>query len=349
MSRWEMGSPSRSQVVFRSAERELMLGEVFEDEKDVFVLGAGFSRAISPSMPLLSDLAQALMEPAEFLSFGGSLEQWLSFLAEDHPWLTSAENARQHATFLQQSSKLAAQVRVAQASAVAEGLPTWLAQLIDLWHRGRSTVLSFNYDMLVERAWTKVLGSGADGAPTAVYPIPPAPLLRRRGSAGVERPRPDTFRLLKLHGSLNWLYSGLAGTPSETVYDASSGAGWGAGPEDEEEHLDLLAPDKVPFIVPPTQGKTAFFDHELIRAQWQMAREAVATAERIFFLGHSLPDSGGMLRSLLRAAARGKVLVPIDTSETVVERYRSLRSHDVVDEYVRDAEPIPSFVRYCAG
>jgi hypothetical protein len=80
-----------------------------------------------------------------------------------------------------------------------------------------------------------------------------------------------------------------------------------------------------------------------------MAREAVASAERIFFLGHSLPDSGGMLRSLLRASARGKVLVPIDTSETVVERYRSLRSHDVVEEYVRDAEPIPSFVRYCAG
>jgi hypothetical protein len=56
-----------------------------------------------------------------------------------------------------------------------------------------------------------------------------------------------------------------------------------------------------------------------------------------------------MLRSLVRTAARGKVLVPVDTSETVLERYRSLRSHDVVDEYVREAEPIPSFVRYCAG
>lgn len=335
--------------MFRAAEHELMLGEVFEGEKDVFVLGAGFSRAISPSMPLLSDLAQDLMEPEEFVSFGGSLEQWLSFLADDHPWLTPAENARQHSTFLQQASRLAAEVRVAQASAVAEGLPTWLAQLVDLWHRGRSTVLSFNYDVLVERAWTKVLGAGGEGSPAAVYPIPPAPLPTRRGAVPAEGPRPDTFRLLKLHGSLNWLYSGPAGTQSDAVYDASSGAGWSLGPEDEEDHVALLAPDKVPFIVPPTQGKTAFFNHELIRAQWQMAREAVASAERIFFLGHSLPESSGMLRSLLRAAARGKVLVPIDTSQAVVERYRSLRSHDVVDEYVRDAEPIPSFVRYCAG
>lgn len=335
--------------MFRSAEHELMLGEVFEGEKDVFVLGAGFSRAISPSMPLLSDLAQVLMEPAEFLSFGGSVEQWLSFLAEDHPWLKPAENARQHALFLQQSSRLAAQVRAAQASAVAEGLPTWLAQLVDLWHRGRSTVLSFNYDVLVERAWTKILGAEADEAPTAVYPIPPAPLRTRQRVTRREWPGPDTFRLLKLHGSLNWLYSGPAGTQSETVYDVSSGAGWAFGPEDEEDYAALLAPDKVPFIVPPTRGKTAFFDHELIRAQWQMAREAVASAERIFFLGHSLPDSGGMLRTLLRASARGKVLVPIDTNQAVVERYRSLRSHEVVDEYVLDAEPIPSFVRYCAG
>ncbi|MDR0359770.1 MAG: hypothetical protein LBJ87_09965 [bacterium] len=335
--------------MFRSAEHELMLGEVFEGEKDVFVLGAGFSRAISPSMPLLSDLAQALMEPAEFLAFGGSLERWLSFLAEDHPWLTPAENARQHAMFLQQSSRLAAQVRAAQASAVAEGLPTWLAQLIDLWHRGRSTVLSFNYDVLVERAWTKILGAGADGAPAAVYPIPPAPLRTRRGVTDREGPGPATLQLLKLHGSLNWLYSGPAGTQSETVYDASSGTGWAFGPEDQEDHVALLAPDKVPFVVPPTRSKTAFFDHELIRAQWQMAREAVASAERIFFLGHSLPESGGMLRSLLRASARGKVLVPIDTNQAVVERYRSLRSHEVVDEYVLDTEPIPSFVRYCAG
>jgi hypothetical protein len=349
MSRWEMGSPSRSEVVFRPAEHELMPGEVFEGEKDVFVLGAGFSRAISPSMPLLSDLAQALMEPAEFLSFGGSLEQWLSYLAEDHPWLTAAENAQQHVAFLQQSSRLAAQVRAAQVSAVAEGLPTWLAKLVDLWHRGRSTVLSFNYDMLVERAATMVLGFGGQGAPTEVYPIPPAPLrMRRRAEPDRER-RPDTFRLLKLHGSLNWLHSGQVGARSETIYDSNAGTGWAFGPEDEDARIGALAPDMVPFIVPPTQGTTAFFNHELIRAQWQMARDAVASAERVFFLGHSLPDGGGMLRALLRGVARGKVLVPVDVSQAVAERYRSLRSHDVADEYIREGEPIPSFVRDCAG
>jgi hypothetical protein len=63
----------------------------------------------------------------------------------------------------------------------------------------------------------------------------------------------ETLRLLKVHGSINWYYSGSDSPHGETVYEGGLTYGWDA----EYVHvagdrgLDLLV-DKVPFVVPPT-------------------------------------------------------------------------------------------------
>lgn len=60
-------------------------------DSEVFVLGAGFSRAISSAMPLMSDLgfevATRIDRENDLERFGGNLETWMDYLAERHPWV----------------------------------------------------------------------------------------------------------------------------------------------------------------------------------------------------------------------------------------------------------------------
>lgn len=75
---------------------------------DVHLLGAGFSHAIDKRMPLMPDptkhvterlshLRRPLTESAAF--FSDDFETMLSYLAEDQPWLSLAENLRNKAAF----------------------------------------------------------------------------------------------------------------------------------------------------------------------------------------------------------------------------------------------------------
>ena len=66
---------------------------------DVFILGAGFSKAISEQMPLLKELGQQLEVCGTggfigSIQFGGNVELWLSYLAQRHPWLSEPETLR---------------------------------------------------------------------------------------------------------------------------------------------------------------------------------------------------------------------------------------------------------------
>lgn len=70
----------------------------------VFILGAGFSKAISSEMPLMNELsahAQSVLDarpnkipiPGASTPLAKNFEQWLSYLVETPPWLTASERA----------------------------------------------------------------------------------------------------------------------------------------------------------------------------------------------------------------------------------------------------------------
>ncbi len=79
--------------------------------KETFVLGAGFSHALSEEMPLTDELGNSILErlgrtlDAPFA--GGSFETWLSRLAEHQPDLSFAENMENQARFARISELLA--------------------------------------------------------------------------------------------------------------------------------------------------------------------------------------------------------------------------------------------------
>src|ERR1035437_6658548 len=253
---------------------------------DVFVLGAGFSRAISRHMPVMSGLVAEGFNrrkwpgggyPADHrAAFGRDLELWLTFLAADHARPSPAENARNRADFIDASTRLTTILLEAQNTALAGALPRWLPPLVAAWHARQSTVVTFNHDTLVEKAFTELNPGDIGRGHTPLYPVPPTNIqLRLAGIFGGSRPA--TFALLKLHGSLNWCFSGAASYFGESIYDLGVIPGWHGG-ETAASYTEA-APDKQPLIVPPTLAKSTYFENETPRPTWRLAPQALTRAE----------------------------------------------------------------------
>lgn len=302
--------------------------------RDVYVLGAGFSRAISDQMPLLTELGEEILnllgadaptilpnlQPRDF-------ENWLSFLAEDDPWLGEGDRLRNRSVFLQVSRLLCDLISRREIVARRNPLPNWLRMLIARWHEDEASIITFNYDTLVEAAFTEVVtvlnSPGAEGpnyvSPSQLYRAPLTPIGARAGAA-LAASVISTFRLLKLHGSRTWLYSGRESFFGEAIYDATSFQGWGS--EDVHQRPWLLA-DKVPLVVPPTSGKTGFFNNETVRLQWRLAYEALREADRIFIVGYSLPPTDLLTRFLLQVgSSQGSTIVLVNRDCIVVDRVK---------------------------
>lgn len=250
----------------------------------VYVLGSGFSRAVSQAvpdaskMPTLKELSQAVLDdldakgrppiPGRDTPVANDFEQWLSYLIESPPWLTASEQQRNRAAFLDVSQAVHDVLEERQMVTVRDSgaYPDWLAQLVNYWEENDATVITFNYDQLVELAWL-VHGAGEEDDSTDLHPVPIAALETRAGGsrqAGeglyrIGRESPKGLRLLKLHGSLGWYYSGVDGPPNDTIYDwGLTGSEWGVGgilPVDPER-APLMTADLQPMIVPPAAIKS---------------------------------------------------------------------------------------------
>jgi hypothetical protein len=188
-----------------------------------------------------------------------------------------------------------------------------LPRLVRVAHRRRATLITFNYDPLVERvvatnllydatlrepvAWTEVIGD-----------VPNWPA----GSARLAAVPAKTFRLLKLHGSSNWYW-----TPGDTsgvsLARRSLPGRWGQpAPYTEEERRREL-PGREPFVVPPSATKSAFYRNPISRELWRQAGDALRAATRVAFLGYSLPLTDLTVANMIASSLLGneaEVLVP---------------------------------------
>ena len=279
---------------------------VTPSRKPVFLLGAGFSKAVDPKMPLLDELghlAREILDQQALLVAlpppRGNFETWLSRLAEDQPDLDEADNLFNRGLFIRASEALA--VALGRRQREVPVAPDWLFRFVGLIHCLGASVITFNYDTLLERTidrhqlwdWTTL---GRVLSEHAIEDLPPAP---PGGMFGVEQRR--TFRLLKLHGSLNWWWS-----PGDTV--GATINRWAVGafgdPDDKyEEERRRRLPGRSRFIVPPTATKSSYYTNPFTKELWRRAAEGIAGSSHVYLVGYSLPATdivaSGMLSNSL--------------------------------------------------
>jgi len=314
----------------------------------VFILGAGFSREINHDMPLLGDLQTGVeaelrsrkIEVGDDLAAIDNVERWLTVLADPAPWLSPSQQLRNAALFNDVSQAIHTVVTAMQIRTSVAPAPEWLLQLVRYWIRTEATVITFNYDGLVELAYLDVMGPGGVYWPWDLYAVPVTPAWLRVGGTG--RQRMQTFRLLKLHGSLDWWYSGPNAEQSDPIYWLGWGGHFGEGmaPLWNAWGDSELVKDKVPMLVPPAATKTPFYKNQLLADQWVQAGDALQQAEELVLMGYSAPATDLTVTSLIATQFKGSAITPVNRDEKMIERAAELGDRrnplHVVEEYVGD-------------
>jgi SIR2-like domain len=149
----------------------------------------------------------------------------------------------------------------------------------------RNTVISFNYDTLLEDALKNLKIpfsyelplNGADYHPSA----------KEIGAALMDQ---SALRVLKLHGSVNWAINRVSqNTNTLTVYS---------------QYEDLIADGKHPYLLPPTWRKVFA---GALGSVWTHAVDAIAEASRIIVIGSSLPKTDLYFKYLLAGGLRDNI------------------------------------------
>ncbi len=277
--------------------------------KAVFILGAGFSRAISAHMPLTDELGKLVIEslPEEtirtlnspiFSAEGLTFEAWLSWMAERQPYESESDFYSRFAQFLILQSEIANVVRRRQTLAEEAPFPSWLYELIDFLHHAEATVVTLNYDTLLESAFSRMLLTDQKGERTQRSDLtkvfPRSIGMSFNGLSGPPRAI-GTFDLFKLHGSTDWYWvpKDTSGATLESIEDGAI-----VSEIEMKAHRASIA-GKVEFIVPPTSSKSEYFENPKTRYMWQESYRALTEANLVVLLGYSLPLNDSALASML--------------------------------------------------
>ncbi|WP_156378796.1 hypothetical protein [Microbacterium sp. Root61] len=304
-----------------------------------YLLGAGFSRAISGSMPLLNELGRRVHEADPVLKERVArheiedFETWMSLVATAEPYRNRAENYESLGLYSRAVRQVGRVLQDEVSIATRGDLPNWLRRLVQIWHATKAPVATFNYDTLTEIAARR--GTLYDPSERLVLPWPTVINFAPGGndkSIGEDSRNIawSSFRLLKLHGSVNWFW----------VPEDSSGATLertplfeGAVEEERSFDTSRWLPGREPYIVPPVATKSVFYGGPLTSHLWQLASTALADSEELVIMGYSMPVTDlttlGLLRESLRSKQTLKVTVCDPNPGPVVERLTGLLSPDI--------------------
>jgi hypothetical protein len=292
--------------------------------RPVYVLGAGFSKAISAAMPVTNELGVALrarlsstisFDPAD----GQTFEDWLSLQVTPLPFLEGFENAKRAADAAHVIAEMAHVLDARVVEASAGECPLWLRQLISLWHRERAVILTFNYDTLLERA---VNGSppttiSSEGyveymlGDHVVFPAPPAPQAQYIGDSGVGH-TDQSFEVLKLHGSLAWYWA--SSDPNGSTLIRVREKHVFASPDPLSSDADFSGATNLDrYLIPPITSKDGYYGSYLSNTLWRKARSLVASASALTLIGYSLPPEDKVASQLIAQ-------VPNEAAVSVVDR-----------------------------
>ncbi|TQJ59274.1 SIR2-like protein [Arthrobacter sp. SLBN-83] len=278
--------------------------------RPLYVLGAGFSKAISAKMPVTDELGEALRERLSKdvvfdLRPGQTFEDWLTLQVTSLPFLEGFENSRRGAEAARVVAEIASVLDEKVAEACANDSPIWLRQLVALWHAERAVILTFNYDTLLERA--------VNGSPPTttspeghvqyilgdhvVFPAPPAPQAQFMGDSGAGH-TDKSFEVLKLHGSLGWYWA--AGDSSGSTLIRVRDKHVFGSPMPLASEIDFSGATNLDrYLIPPVTSKDGYYGSYLANTLWRKARSLVASASALTLVGYSLPPEDRVASQLI--------------------------------------------------
>lgn len=244
----------------------------------------------------------------------------MSYLHQEYPWKSFDVKLIEKACFLAATSAISRYITDAEEKAFESDLPDWLTSFIRWLDDTQGSVITTNYDTVLERSAYLTLDIWTPN----LHPVPLTNAWGRLGTAILAGPPKDTFRLFKLHGSTNWYCTGQKGDPAvyySTIANRLPSLDY---QQDKESVVDL-----IPLIVPPVFDKSSWSSQSsLIDRVWQDAYNELLRANQVCVLGCSFPSTDLSIRSLIGSACRhsSKIVhvANLKFDKTIRERYEEI-------------------------
>jgi hypothetical protein len=145
---------------------------------------------------------------------------------------------------------------------------------------GNNSLLSFNYDLLIETALSSLGQEFSYGFDTTQE-------MHQDQQGSLRHNQVSTLKLLKLHGSMNWSTNPTTGTF-----------------EIFESYEKLRTYDRVPHLIPPTWRKSFT---PALQSVWKEAINSIRAATRLIIIGLSIRPADLHLKYLLAAGLRNNL------------------------------------------
>jgi len=299
----------------------------------VVILGAGFSHAVYSATPMTDELGEAVRErldsadsaklpPIKFVD--GRFEEWFSYISEPQPHLNPEEVADARTLALRVTRMICEILSEVQANALIAEPPEWFWEFLSVLHVLRAQAITLNYDNFVESGihtlglqnsgWLEASTVCEDDIlaglpPCADFPGVSVQTAVPRTYDGdpitTDQRRQNTFKLLKLHGSLSWYWlpdSGGGSTLRRWRLPGVFGEQW----DGEEEQRRQELPAHEVFIVPPAALKGQRLGEPVTKELWRRAAMALRQADRVVLIGYSVPLADHSIIGMLSDALLGR-------------------------------------------
>lgn len=310
----------------------------------VYLLGSGFSKAIHPEMPTLTELSEIVCEKFKdelnefpLSKYKDNFEELLTYLYTEHPWKNISTVHRDKALYYEVSSYIREIISDKQFGYSNGDNTEVITKLINKWNIDNDFIISFNYDTLVESYLNEMRKIYSNSNQLiSIWRIPVVNFKNRigketRGDYIVRSPS-----LVKLHGSINWyIYGDITNNYSEIYYDDDIFRHPIVIPDyyviDTHEHTGL-----IPFIIPPVMDKSIFYKNTMLKKLWDDAHRALNNASKVVIIGYSIPQTDYSSQMLLRSAIKDDteiVIVNTDIRDEFKKRMKDIFGDKIKDDF----------------
>lgn len=292
-------------------------------EKTVYFLGAGATKAACKEVPINQDLVRRALGDFSGTIQAQSINVFIDNLSKqrkDFPRDNQIWNLLDY--IIQQGKSASSKHSLEQVAELRTGLISLVIREFEKSLRNANTqifedfvtkiehtkasIISTNYDIMIDNAFSnKSFNYGAKMRKV----ISRAHL---DGASGLRRPEEagcpgglwlnqGNIPILKIHGSLNWLYCPKCDEVDITIREKGAR---------ELVEADFYCCDKnctskyEPLLITPTMYKS--YENRIIKETWNCAEKELEDAENIVFIGYSLKEEDYQIRCLLMKALLNK-------------------------------------------
>lgn len=292
--------------------------------ENVFFFGSGFSKSIINEYPTLYELSNDITKMFENdnsaigkhykdeipKKFHNNIETLLSYLLIDFPYKKADEKLIDKALYKNIINKISNYFHNLNEKFIISSEKREIIDRDDVNKFAQyileknCTCITLNYDILLDNIlyFTKG-GDYIDNNKLSTFYKIPIEHLSERGNGyyyngstfGNNKPydidKDMVPSIIKLHGSINWLYS-------EYVNNQIYFNDW--------TRSEFKSVDLEPFIIPPVLDKSSLYNNTILIALWHQAFEAIQNAKNIYIYGFSFPETDYSIKILFQSALKGR-------------------------------------------